>query len=191
MQTPKASGSLLGQGFVNTANAWSSLSESLRIRDINLSSNRITTLPKGFFMYKFDQLSSHNMSHNNLTVFLQFNSSIKILNLIDLTFNSITRFVDNDIDQIEKLGEVDLLLKGNPFQCVCKTLQFLKCLGKSERVRDILDVTCVTDTASRTFMIEVISYLKTFEISCKPKFWLPFAVSITSINIFGMISIIY
>ncbi|VDI03051.1 Hypothetical predicted protein [Mytilus galloprovincialis] len=98
-----------------------------------------------------------------------------------------THFVDDDIDQIEKLGEVELLLKGNPFQCSCKTIQFLKWLGKSERVRDILDVTCVTDTASRTFISEVISNLKTFEISCKTKFWMPFAVSITSIIILAMI----
>ncbi|CAC5413531.1 unnamed protein product [Mytilus coruscus] len=190
LQTLKASGSLLGQGFVNTAYAGFFLSESLRIRDINLSSNKITTLPKGFFMHPFDQLSFLNMSHNNLTVFPQFHSSVKILNLIDLTFNSITHFADNDIDQIEKLGEVELLLKGNPFQCSCKTLQFLKWLSKSERVRDILDVTCVTDSASRTFIFEVISDLKTFEISCKTKFWLPFAVSITSIIIFAMILIV-
>ncbi|VDI09088.1 Hypothetical predicted protein [Mytilus galloprovincialis] len=128
------------------------------------------------------------MSHNNLTVFPQFHSRIKQLKRIDLTFNAITHLVEDDIDQIEKLGEVELLLKGNPFQCTCKMLQFLNWLGESKRVRDILDVTCVTDTASRTFMSEVISDLKTFEISCKTKFWLPFVVSITSIVILAIIS---
>ncbi|CAC5399497.1 unnamed protein product [Mytilus coruscus] len=189
-ETLKASGSLLGQGFVNTANAGSFLSETLRIRDLNLSSNKITTIPKGFFMHQFEHLSSLNMSHNNLTIFPKFHSTVKTLNLIDLTFNSITHFVDTDIDQIEKLGEVDLLLKGNPFQCSCKTLQFLKWLSKSKRILDILDVKCVTDTASRTFMFEIISDLKQFEISCRTKFWLPFAVSLTSIIIFAMILIV-
>ncbi|CAC5369108.1 unnamed protein product [Mytilus coruscus] len=190
LKTLKASGSLLGQGFENTANAGSFLSKTLRIRDINLSSNKITTVPKGFFMHKFEQLSSLNMSHNNLTIFPKFHSSVKTLILIDLTFNSITHFVDTDIDEIEKLGEVDLLLKGNPFQCSCKTLQFLKWLSKSKQVLDILSVKCVTDTASRTFMFEIISDLKQFEISCRTKFWLPFAVSLTSIIILAIILIV-
>ncbi|CAG2191711.1 unnamed protein product [Mytilus edulis] len=187
MRTLKAKASLLGKGFKNTANAGSFLSKSLKIRDINLSSNKITTIPQGFFMHLFEQLLSVNMSHNNLTVFPQFHSRIKQLKRIDLTFNAITHLVEDDIDQIEKLGEVELLLKGNPFLCSCKTLQFLKWLGESKRVRDILDVTCVTDTASRMFMSEVISDLKTFEISCKTKFWLPFAVSITSIVVLAII----
>ncbi|CAC5369104.1 TLR4 [Mytilus coruscus] len=190
LKTLKASGSLLGQGFENTANAGSFLSKTLRIRDINLSSNKITTVPIGFFMHKFEQLSSLNMSHNNLTIFPKFHSSVKTLIVIDLTFNSITHFVDTDIDQIEKLGEVDLLLKGNPFQCSCKTVQFLKWLSKSKQVLDILSVKCVTDTASRTFMFEIISDLKQFEISCRTKFWLPFAVSLTSIIILAMILIV-
>ncbi|XP_071137810.1 toll-like receptor 4 [Mytilus edulis] len=187
LRTLKAEASLLGKGFKNTANSGSFLSKSLKIRDVNLSSNKITTIPKGLFIRPFEQLSSVNMSHNNLTVFPQFHSRIKQLKRIDLTFNAITHLVEDDIDQIEKLGEVELLLKGNPFQCTCKTLQFLKWLGESKRVRDILDVTCVTDTASRTFMSEVISDLKTFEISCKTKFWLPFAVSITSIVVLAII----
>ncbi|VDI08471.1 Hypothetical predicted protein [Mytilus galloprovincialis] len=187
LRTLKAKASLIGKGFKNTANAGSFLSKSLKIVDINLSSNKITTIPKGLFMRLFEQLSSVNMSHNNPTVFPQFHSRIKQLKRIDLTFNAFTHLVEDDIDEIQKLGEVELLLKGNPFQCNCKTLQFLKWLGESKRVRDILDVTCVTDTAYRTFMSEVISDLKTFEISCKTKFWLPFDVSITSIVVLAII----
>ncbi|CAG2228354.1 unnamed protein product [Mytilus edulis] len=100
---------------------------------------------------------------------------------------SITHFNDEDIEQIEKLEKVDIFLRGNPFQCSCNTLQFLRWLGQSKRVPDILDLTCVTEKASRRFMSEVISNLKTFQMSCKTKFWLPFAVSITSIVVLAII----
>ncbi|XP_071137881.1 toll-like receptor 4 [Mytilus edulis] len=182
----KAIGSRLGPGFVNTAGAGSFLSKNLRLQDINLSSNMINSIPDGLFVRRFQQLLSVNMSYNNLTIFPKFHASIKTLKIIDLTFNSITHLKNKDIKQIEKLGEVDIFLKGNPFQCSCKTLQFLKFLGQSKRVPDFLDLTCVTEKASRRFMSEVISNLKTFEISCKMKFWLPFAVSITSVIVLAI-----
>ncbi|VDI57030.1 Hypothetical predicted protein [Mytilus galloprovincialis] len=100
----------------------------------------------------------------------------------------ITHFNNKDIERIEKLRKVDILLKGNPFQCSCKTLQFLKWLSETNQVPDILDLTCVTEKASRRLMSEVMLHLKTFEISCKTKFWLPFAVSITSIIILAIIT---
>ncbi|CAC5413525.1 unnamed protein product [Mytilus coruscus] len=188
LKTLKASGSHLGKGFVNTARAGYFLSKNLRLQDINLSSNRINSIPNGLFLHPFGQLSSVNMSHNNLTIFPEFHASIQALKIIDLTFNSITHFKDKDIERIKRLGEVDILLRGNPFQCSCKTLQFLKWLSETNRVQDILDLTCVTEKASRKFMSEVISNLKTFEISCKTKFWLPFAVSISSIVVLVIIT---
>ncbi|CAC5413570.1 unnamed protein product [Mytilus coruscus] len=187
LKTLKASGSLLGHGFANTAKAGSFLSKNLRLQDINFSSNRINSIPNGLFLRQFEQLSAVNMSHNNITIFPKFHASIKALKMIDLTFNSITHFNNEDIEEIEKLGEVDIFLRGNPFQCSCKTLQFVKWLGQTNRVSDSLDLTCVTEQASRRFMSEVISNLKTFEISCKTKFWLPFAVSITSIILLAII----
>ncbi|XP_063404696.1 toll-like receptor 4 [Mytilus trossulus] len=187
LQTLKASGSRLGKGFVNIAGAGSFLSKNLRLQDINLSSNKMNSLPNGFFLHPFEQLSTVNMSHNNLTVFPKFHESIKALKVIDLTFNSLTYFNAEQIERIQRLGEVDLFLRGNPFQCSCKTLQFLEWLGQTNRLPDISDLTCVTETASRRFMSDIISNLKTFEISCKTKFWLPFAVSITSIIIFAII----
>ncbi|XP_052089247.1 toll-like receptor 4 [Mytilus californianus] len=106
-----------------------------------------------------------------------------------MTYNSITHFVDNELNQIENLGEINIFLKGNPLQCSCKALQFLKWFGQTKRVPDILDLKCVTEKASRTFLIEVIADLRKFEISCKTKVWLPVAVFITSIIIVAMILI--
>ncbi|XP_076078285.1 toll-like receptor 4 [Mytilus galloprovincialis] len=188
LKTLNAIRSHLGIGFANIAGAGSFLSKNLRLQDINLSSNKINSIPDGLFLQPFDQLSSVNMSNNNLTIFPKFHANIKTLTQIDLTFNSITQFNTEDIAQIEKLGEVDIILRGNPFQCSCKTLQFLKWLSETNRVQDILDLTCVTEKASRRIMSKVISDLKTFEISCKTKFWLPFAVSLTSIIILAIIT---
>ncbi|XP_063405389.1 toll-like receptor 4 [Mytilus trossulus] len=187
LKTLKASGSHLGKGFVNLTGAGSFLSKNLKLQDINLSSNRISSIPDGLFLRPFEKLSSVNMSYNNLTIFPKFHASIKTLKIIDLTFNSITHFNNENIKRIKKLGEVNLLLRGNPFQCSCKTIQFLKWLSETNRVQDILDLTCETEKASRRFMSDVISNLKTFEMSCQTKFWLPFAVSLTSIIIFSMI----
>ncbi|CAG2221246.1 CD284 [Mytilus edulis] len=187
LQTLKASGSRLGKGFVNIAGAGSFLSKNLRLHDINLSSNKMNSIPNGLFLRPFEQLTSVNMSYNNLKIFPKFHASIKTLKIIDLTFNSLTYFNTEQIERLKRLSEVDIFLRGNPFQCSCKTLQFLKWLGQSKRVPDISVLTCVTEKASRIFMSEVISNLKTFEISCKTKFWLPFAVSITSIIILAML----
>ncbi|CAC5373755.1 unnamed protein product [Mytilus coruscus] len=161
--------SFLGRGFVNNAEAGSFLSKTLRLQDINLSSNKISTIPKELFLHPFKQLLTLTMSHNNLIAFPKFHASIKALQIINLTFNSITDFKYEDIDQNEKLGEVDTLLRGNPLKCSCKRLQFMKWLGQSSRVPDILDLTCVTEKVSHRIMSEVISNLKTFEISCKAK----------------------
>ena len=181
LKTFKASGSRLGNGFVNLAGAGSFLSKNLKLQDINLSSNKINSIPNGLFLHPFEDLSSVNLTHNNITIFPKFHESIKTLQQIDLSFNSITHLNNEDIDQIEKLSEVDIILRGNPFQYSCKTLQFLKWIGQTNRVSDIPDLTCVTEKASRRLMSEVISKLETFEMSCKTEFWLPFAVSITSI----------
>ncbi|CAC5369105.1 unnamed protein product [Mytilus coruscus] len=67
----------------------------------------------------------------------------------------------------------------------------MKWLGQSSRVPDFLDLTCVTEKASHRIMSTVISHLKTFEISCKDKFWLTFAVAITcSIAIIAIIYVV-
>ncbi|CAG2252778.1 unnamed protein product [Mytilus edulis] len=49
LKTLKASGSHLGKGFVNLAGAGSFLSKNLRLQDINLSSIRMNSTPKGLF----------------------------------------------------------------------------------------------------------------------------------------------
>ncbi|CAG2252777.1 unnamed protein product [Mytilus edulis] len=103
LKTLKASGSHLGKGFVNLAGAGSFLSKNLRLKDINLSFNKINSIPDGLLLRRFEQLSSVNMSYNNLKIFPKFHASIKTLKIIDLTFNSITRFNDEDIEHIESL----------------------------------------------------------------------------------------
>ena len=74
----KAVRSHLGKGFVNTARAGYFLSKNLILQDIDLSSNRINSISNGLFLRQFEQLSSVNISHNNLTQhFLNFMQASK------------------------------------------------------------------------------------------------------------------
>jgi Leucine-rich repeat (LRR) protein len=71
------------------------------------------TSDESLFMHRLAALTELNLSHNNLSIFPSFASEIQ-LEILDLSFNSITYFSDDEIQTIDNMKPLKIYLKGNP-----------------------------------------------------------------------------
>ena len=84
-------------------------------------------------MHPLAALTELNLSYNKLSTFPSFASEIQ-LEILDLSFNSITYFSDDEIQTINNMKPFKIYLKGNPLQCLCPSLRFLNRMKQSHIV---------------------------------------------------------
>ena len=74
-----------------------------------------------------------------------------------------------------------IYLDGNPLQCSCQSLQFLKWMKKSDIIADIDVLRCIREDGSSQNVVDIFRNLELFESECLSKFWLPFSVTLSSV----------
>ena len=182
LETLIASDVHLGDGLKNHYEAAFLLQNNLNLTSIDFSYNSISNIPKSLFMHRLAYLTELNLSHNKLSTFPSFASEIQ-LEILDLSFNSITYFSDDEIKTIDNMKPFKIYLKGNPLQCLCPSLRFLKWMKQSDIVADVHVLRCVQADGSSQNIVSILRNLKSYESECLSKFWLPFSVTLSSVLI--------
>ena len=172
----------LGDGLENNSEAAFLLQNNLNLTSIDFSYNVISNIPKSLFMHRLAALTEINLSHNKLSTFPSFASEIQ-LEILDLSFNSITYFSDDEIQTIDNMKPFKIYLKGNPLQCLCPSLRFLKWMKQSHIIADVDVLRCVQEDGSSQDIVNILRNLKSYESECLFKFWLPFSVTLSSVLI--------
>ena len=189
LETLIASDVRLGEGLTNHSEAACLIQNNLNLTSIDFSYNVISNIPKSLFMHRLAALRELNLSHNKLSTFPSFASEIQ-LEILDLSFNSITYFTDDKIQTIDYMKPSKLYLKGNPLQCLCPSLRFLKWMKQSHIVADVDVLRCVQEGGSIQNVVHIIKNLKSYQSECLSKFWFPFSVTLSSVLILCTVFIV-
>jgi Leucine-rich repeat (LRR) protein len=152
----------LGDGLKNNSKAAFFLQNNLNLKHIDFSYNNISNIPKSLFMHRFADLTELNLSHNKLSTFPSFASAIQ-LEILDLSFNSITYFSDDEIHTIDNMKPFKIYLKGNPLQCLSPSMRFLNCMKQSHIVADVDVLRCVQEDGSSQNIVNITRNLKLYE----------------------------
>ncbi|KAK9961458.1 hypothetical protein ABG768_009246 [Culter alburnus] len=137
-----------------TALRWGELTNLLRL---DLSGNRLVLLPPGMFA-PLPNLQHLNLNNNSLVaVYNSTFSGIDQLLELDLTRNAFRTINDEGLHELERLGQVRLLLGQNPYVCTCEVQEFANWLNSSKvRVGDADRLYCEFPAALRDMSLRVL-----------------------------------
>ncbi|KAM8825961.1 trophoblast glycoprotein-like [Synchiropus picturatus] len=129
---------------LTTALRWGNLRGLLRL---DLSGNRLALLPPGMFSH-LPNLQQLILTNNSLiAVYTGTFSGMNHLKLLDLTRNSFKTLRVDDLQELEKLGDVQILLGNNPYSCSCESQTFVAWLNQSRAQVDLEAVRCSSPAA--------------------------------------------
>ncbi|CAC5369400.1 unnamed protein product [Mytilus coruscus] len=116
----------LGIGLNTLKDASEFLKMNLDLKHIDLRKNSIKSLPDGFLNHSFRQKLSIILDRNNLQSLPNFPSKPNTFQLISLKYNRISCLSEDDMVKLNKIKPSNIFHRGNPIECSCNTLRFLK-----------------------------------------------------------------
>lgn len=143
---------------LTTALRWGDLAGLLRL---DLSGNKLALLPPGMFSH-LPNLQQLFLSNNSLVaVYSGTFSGMNYLEMLDLTHNTFSTFGTDALVELDKLGDIRILLGNNPYTCSCEINEFVAWLNKSRAKVDVDAVRCaspgaLTDARLRRLSIQDI-----------------------------------
>ncbi|KAM9353453.1 trophoblast glycoprotein-like [Symphorus nematophorus] len=124
---------------LTTALRWGGLRGLLRL---DLSGNQLALLPPGMFSH-LPNLQQLSLTNNSLVaVYSGTFSGMNHLQLLDLTHNAFSTFRVEALQELEKLGNIRILLGDNPYTCSCEIQNFVSWLNESRAQVDVDAVRC-------------------------------------------------
>lgn len=124
-----------------TALRWGGLRGLLRL---DLSGNQLALLPPGMFSH-LPSLQQLLLTNNSLVaIYSGTFSGMNRLQVLDLTHNAFRTFRSDAIQELEKLGSIQILLSGNPYTCSCEIQQFVAWLNESRAGVDLDALRCAS-----------------------------------------------
>ncbi|CAG2235660.1 unnamed protein product [Mytilus edulis] len=160
--------------------------KQLQLKILNISSNRITTLPNNFFAHVLN-IKTLDISHNLLTDWNVTISHLWNLNVLDLSYNQITFLSDKAMQKLDKITSqsIEINMMHNPFECSCDSLSFLLWYKKNrKRMASYSNVTCKN---SKRELIYVKDVLLILQKQCNSKVGLLIGASLFLFVALGMI----
>ncbi|XP_059194378.1 trophoblast glycoprotein-like [Centropristis striata] len=143
---------------LTTALRWGGLRGLLRL---DLSGNHLALLPPGMFSH-LPNLQQLFLSNNSLMVVYSGTfSGMNHLEVLDLSHNAFTTFRADALQELEKLGNIRILLGDNPYTCSCEISRFVAWLNESRAQVDVEAVKCsspggLNDTRLRGLGVQAI-----------------------------------
>lgn len=143
---------------LTTALRWGGLRGLLRL---DLSGNQLALLPPGMFSH-LPNLQQLFLTNNSLVaVYSGTFSGMNYLQVLDLTQNAFRTFRGDALQELEKLGNIRILLGDNPYTCTCESRSFVAWLNESRAQVDVDAVRCaspsgLSDTRLRGLGVQAI-----------------------------------
>ncbi|XP_008321679.1 trophoblast glycoprotein-like [Cynoglossus semilaevis] len=129
---------------LTTALRWGGLRGLLRL---DLSGNHLALLPPGMFSH-LPNLKQLFLTNNSLVaIYSGTFSGINHLEMLDLTKNAFRTFGADSLLELEKLGQIRILLGNNPYSCSCEIRSFVTWLNESRAQLDLDGVRCALPRA--------------------------------------------
>lgn len=129
---------------LTTALRWGGLAGLLRL---DLSGNKLALLPPGMFSH-LPNLQQLFLTNNSLVaVYSGTFSGMNYLEMLDLTHNTFSTFGTDALVELDKLGDIRILLGNNPYTCSCEINEFVAWLNKSRAKVDVDAVRCASPGA--------------------------------------------
>lgn len=126
---------------LTTALRWGGLGGLLRL---DLSGNNLALLPPGMFSH-LPNLQQLFLSNNSLVaVYSGTFSGMNHLQVLNLMNNDFRTFRADALQELEKLGNIRILLGDNPYSCSCEIREFVSWLNESRVHVDIEAVRCAS-----------------------------------------------
>ena len=158
--------------------------------ELNLANNKIKTLPSGVFS-KIPHLTKLNLSDNSLQL-IEFDiTHFDRLEILDLSSNLLTQLEANNqvamTNLMRQFVNFSLNIYGNPLQCTCESLDFLKWLKRSEsNIANYENTSCLYGKTIYKFK-SMDDILNKLDFECSKTFALKIAGSLFVLAILGMI----
>ncbi|XP_068999240.1 trophoblast glycoprotein-like [Embiotoca jacksoni] len=126
---------------LTTALRWGGLGGLLCL---DLSGNNLALLPLRMFSH-LPNLQQLLLTNNSLVaVYSGTFSGLNHLQMLDLTHNTFRTFRADALQELEKLGDVRILLGNNPYTCSCEIHNFVAWLNKTRAQVDVDAVRCAS-----------------------------------------------
>ncbi|XP_077431982.1 trophoblast glycoprotein-like [Vanacampus margaritifer] len=126
---------------LTTALRWGDLRGLLRL---DLSGNHLALLPLGMFSHLLSLQQLFLNDNSLVAVYGGTFSGMNNLELLDLTHNAFRTFGTDDLKELEKLGNIRILLGKNPYSCSCEIQNFVAWLNDSRARVDVDSVRCAS-----------------------------------------------
>ena len=133
--------------LLHQANVTHLFSNQTELKFLNLEDNKITFLPKNIF-YNMKSLQTLKLNNNKLMDWNFTIASMSNLENVNLSYNQIVYLSKNGMTHIDGTSSKRLRidLSNNPFECSCRSLDFIDWLVKSKnRFTDISNYLCSMD----------------------------------------------
>ena len=126
---------------LTTALRWGGLLGLLRL---DLSGNDLALLPPGMFSH-VPNLQQLLLTNNSLVaIYSGTFSGMDHLEVLDLTHNAFRTFRADALQELERLGNIKILLGNNPFVCSCEIHDLITWLNRSKAWVDVDVVRCAS-----------------------------------------------
>ncbi|XP_045900093.1 trophoblast glycoprotein-like [Micropterus dolomieu] len=140
---------------LTTALRWGGLVGLLRL---DLSGNHLTLLPPGMFSH-LPNLQQLFLTNNSLVaVYSGTFSGMHHLEVLDLTRNAFGTFGADALQELEKLGNIRILLGDNPYTCSCQIHTFVAWLNESRAQVDVDAVRCASPGGLNDTLLRGLSF---------------------------------
>ncbi|XP_061633185.1 trophoblast glycoprotein-like [Phyllopteryx taeniolatus] len=126
---------------LTTALRWGDLRGLLRL---DLSGNHLARLPPGMFSHLLSLQQLFLRNNSMVAVYSGTFSGMNNLEVLDLTHNAFRTFGADDLIELEKLGNIRILLGNNPYSCSCDIQSFVAWLNDSRVQVDVDSVRCAS-----------------------------------------------
>lgn len=164
----------------------------VHLETIDLSENKISTIPRLLFRSQVNIQNIHLAS--NLIERLHFQIEHMVnLSFIDLSNNAIMFLKTEETDELDKAaersGNLTTDLSGNPIQCTCNNINFIKWIASTKiRLKNLKSYSCLLNNQTKTTLKHRNALLKMLEKECST--YLGLILAIVSLVVLFIIVVI-
>ncbi|XP_033759535.1 toll-like receptor 4 [Pecten maximus] len=164
------------------------------LKYVDFSGNKLTNLQDNVFTSQRDVLKSLTLADNRLTGVPNNIKYLTNLSVLDLTSNVISSLGEHERLMLEthrtKVPNFRVLLKGNPFECSCQTVNFIEWIYTTKLALDDPNNYMCTDRSGVNMkIVSIYNKLSTFRETCVDRTWLIFSICASILFVLVLVTV--